>query len=490
MEQAGLKLPLSIHDVRDGDTTGIGDAKTTGSGVEPLLKRNLLFSTFASRFGFSCYYATLLLTVAKDKIVCNKNNPVEMSAKAACLSCSSRKRKCDRSYPVCGRCERYAVNPCEYPVLVCKLQLATVSPRWISSQMLMILSRLLLKCSYRATAIPAPPPSVASIAKTQKWHEQLLSDDLAHLDNAKESNFLLYLSDIITKHRQVLNGIVDSFLSSCQKWMPIFYEETFEQTSNQNQQQVRAQQSMLFLLAMCMITRPLVSGNDQPDALRECMYLITKRLFWDPSTIEKPTTVLMKAGLLLSVYEYGHGLLSASFMTISVCSSMAQVTKLGGVEYDYPGLPPFGTNPIKENDLKLWWSIKIHERSVRIHRQEKIFVLISVSTRRMISLKSGLTIRPLIINESEIMDNHCLRMEIEYVKPQLILDQHYVSFHLQARAAIWLDLVLDLVRSPVITTSSGRLRFEAVDQGLLQFLSVLFEFGMGVCCEAISISLK
>ncbi|OKL58732.1 hypothetical protein UA08_06321 [Talaromyces atroroseus] len=325
--------------------------------------------------------------------------------------------------------------------------------------------------------MPGPPPSVANISKAQKWQslnalydvsgpEQILSEDLVRLGNAKDSTFLLHLREIIARHRQVLDRITESFLSSCQKWMPIFYPEIVDQPD------AMARESMALLLSMCMVMRPLVSGNNQPDALREYLYLIAKRLFWDPATAEKPTTALMKAGLLISVYEYGHGLLNASFITLSVCSSMAQVTKLGGIVHECPILPPFGTHPIKENDLKLWWSIKIHEI--------------------MISLKSGLSIRPLIIDESEIMDNHRLKADIEYVKPQLILDQHYISFHLQARAAIWLDLVLGLVRSPVITTSTstGRLRFQAVDQGLLQFLSVLFGLGMGVCCEAISISLN
>lgn len=109
----------------------------------------------------------------------------------------------------------------------------------------------------------------------------------------------------------------------------------------------------------------------------------------------------------------------------------------------------------------------------------------------MISLKSGLPIKPLILHEPEdIMKNSRLKLEIQSIIPELAVDKHYVSFHLQARAAIWLDVVLDLVRSPKITTPAGRVRFRTVDKELLQFLTILFELGVGACCEAIAIALK
>ncbi|KAE8550225.1 hypothetical protein EYB25_006446 [Talaromyces marneffei] len=223
---------------------------------------------------------------------------------------------------------------------------------------------------------------------------------------------------------------------------------------------------------MCMLTRPLMSKghNNQPDALRESMYTTVKRLFWEPGTIHEAATTIIKAGLFLSIYEYGHGMLNPSYMTMNVCSSMAQIRQLGGV-HDSLGLPPFGAESSKQHDiLKLWWGLKIHER--------------------MISLENGYAIKPINIDEAELMNNDRLELELESAKSYLSIDSHYFAYHLQARAAIWLELVLRVVRDPNAITAAGRLRFQAVDRGLLRYLTIILGLGMGTCCEAIAIGLN
>uniref|UniRef100_A0A093V5K4 Uncharacterized protein n=1 Tax=Talaromyces marneffei PM1 TaxID=1077442 RepID=A0A093V5K4_TALMA len=167
---------------------------------------------------------------------------------------------------------------------------------------------------------------------------------------------------------------------------------------------------------MCMLTRPLMSKghNNQPDALRESMYTTVKRLFWEPGTIHEAATTIIKAGLFLSIYEYGHGMLNPSYMTM---------------------------NPIN-------------------------------------------------IDEAELMNNDRLELELESAKSYLSIDSHYFAYHLQARAAIWLELVLRVVRDPNAITAAGRLRFQAVDRGLLRYLTIILGLGMGTCCEAIAIGLN
>ncbi|PWY82111.1 hypothetical protein BO70DRAFT_259030, partial [Aspergillus heteromorphus CBS 117.55] len=217
---------------------------------------------------------------------------------------------------------------------------------------------------------------------------------------------------------------------------------------------------------MGMITRPLMRG-DEPDALREAMYEAVKTLFWDKDSVSRPSLSLIQAGLLLAVYEYGHGLLNASFVTIGVCSSMAQLSGLCN-----PGCPPLprtGSLVSEDEMLHTWWGILVHER--------------------MLSLKTNLPVRHLHI-PPQVMDNFTLEEEIRSLMPKVLLDPHYPSFYLQARAALWLDRVLQLVRSPTATSPEGRMRFQTLDRGLLHFLRILVQLGLGTCCEAISIGMK
>jgi hypothetical protein len=145
--------------------------------------------------------------------------------------------------------------------------------------------------------------------------------------------------------------------------MPIIQQDTFQEICENDKIQT-SRGPILLLFTMSMLTRPLMSKNqnNQPDALRESMYITVKRLFWEPATIHEATTTIIKAGLFLSIYEYGQSMLNPSYMTMNVCASMAQIRQLGGVR-DSLNLPPFGAETSKNHDiLKLWWGLKIHER--------------------------------------------------------------------------------------------------------------------------------
>lgn len=108
----------------------------------------------------------------------------------------------------------------------------------------------------------------------------------------------------------------------------------------------------------------------------------------------------------------------------------------------------------------------------------------------MISLKSGIYITPLAVYSPDWTENEFLEKELRDMVPQISLDIHYPCFYLQSRPAIWLDRVLDVVRSPSTSTPEGRIRLQNLDRGLLVFLRLLVQLGMGTCCEAIAIGLR
>ncbi|PWY93064.1 hypothetical protein BO94DRAFT_511988 [Aspergillus sclerotioniger CBS 115572] len=108
----------------------------------------------------------------------------------------------------------------------------------------------------------------------------------------------------------------------------------------------------------------------------------------------------------------------------------------------------------------------------------------------MISLTGRLPIRHLRTRDPGAMENASLEAELHTIMPKLAIDSHYPAFYLQAKAAIWLDRVLEIVQSPVVASEEGLSHFQAVDRGLVQFLRILVQLGMGTCCEAIAIALN
>jgi hypothetical protein len=100
----------------------------------------------------------------------------------------------------------------------------------------------------------------------------------------------------------------------------------------------------------------------------------------------------------------------------------------------------------------------------------------------MISLKNGAPIRRLSIMSEDKIGDTLFTLGLE--------DPSSIAFSSEARAAIFLDQVLDLIRSPTTNSPEGRLVFQAVDRSLLLFMKGLIEQYLGACCEAVSISIR
>ncbi|KAI9034863.1 uncharacterized protein KD926_005185 [Aspergillus affinis] len=357
-----------------------------------------------------------------------RTSSVELTS-TVCDSCRERKQKCDKRWPTCSRCER-----------------------------------LLLKCCYAVPTTargPWIPPDEGLLFQSLTTPEHALAQDLNRVPDWSMSS-LSHIASLVSKHRRQIEILAQEFLMSCQKWFPIVHRDTF---ANRYHPALShgARDSNTLLLAMGLVTRPFV------DKLREPIYNATKRLFWDPEAMASPTLHLIQAGLLLSVHEYGQGLLNASYLTISVCISMAYVVGIRPTQSP-PPFPVSGSWSPSEAGLRTWWAIAIHER--------------------MISLKSGFPTRPLQLCNMDILDNRDIDSEVQEIIRNVVSNPLYDHFVLQTRAAIWLDVVLELVQSSSTMSPEGRLHFQLVDRSLLVFLQSLVHLGLGYCCEAIAISLS
>jgi hypothetical protein len=115
-----------------------------------------------------------------------------------------------------------------------------------------------------------------------------------------------------------------------------------------------------------------------PDELRLTMYATLKKLFWEMVPLAQPTLCLIQTGIILSVYEYGQGMVNPSYITISACVGMAQVLGLCAVQP--PPYPQLGALNPQDEGLQTWWGIMIHER----------LVFLSIEKMKMLTCKFAL----------------------------------------------------------------------------------------------------
>ncbi|KAE9371718.1 hypothetical protein N431DRAFT_484197 [Stipitochalara longipes BDJ] len=354
-------------------------------------------------------------------------------ASISCFSCRERKQKCDKALPGCSRC-----------------------------------GRLLLKCHYPKPANPPSPPlsSTGSYGTLDSNGDEVINDTDALIQGlasaaSQSQAYHGQLFNLLHKHEQNFDEMVELFFSSYHKWVPIVHQDSFREYRNTTRTDISRGHTAL-VLSMCLLTRPFKDGDLQ-DSLRVALHKASRRLFWDPESMAQPTLPFIQSGVLLSSYEHGQGSSDAAYMTICTCLSMAQVLGLSKEPLSHekmqPPLPGIWTTQLE--GPRTWWAMLIHER--------------------MISLNNGALIRPL---NMRVPDN------FEVALGREINDPLSISFYYEVRAATFLDQVLDFIRNNTTTPSKNWLGFQALDRSLLNFLKSLIEQYLGSCCEAVAVGVS
>ncbi|KAJ5347776.1 uncharacterized protein N7506_001029 [Penicillium brevicompactum] len=124
------------------------------------------------------------------------------------------------------------------------------------------------------------------------------------------------------------------------------------------------------LLVLCVAL--LVSSTDSFDVLGpqgpnriedSTLYIATKSLMAQAQALCAPTTRLVQAGVLLSVYEYAHGYPEQAFVTIGSSARMAYAAQLRSTPASARNAPSQIDWTIEEEEINTWWGIRICERT-------------------------------------------------------------------------------------------------------------------------------
>lgn len=155
-----------------------------------------------------------------------------------------------------------------------------------------------------------------------------------------------------------IDDITSAYFQGVQGWIPIISRNLFHHEFVNSRTCWRAEFSLLLL------TMFLVTWQPPPEALDELetLHVITKMLFSQVQATCSPSTRLVQAGLLISVFEYARGLGKPSFLSIGLCARMAITI----------GLHRRGDNEIaytnneseyqRDQEKNVWWGILIYER--------------------------------------------------------------------------------------------------------------------------------
>ncbi|KAI8675773.1 Fungal-trans domain-containing protein [Fusarium keratoplasticum] len=267
---------------------------------------------------------------------------VDQSSRLACASCRSQKRKCTRELPSCHLCRKNG-RPCVYPGNQATgggHQHRVSTPSQNTFPALFFLDSFTFK--QRGSTISSPPAS------------------------ALPQEFL----QMIGKTPEQLAYVVDSFFAMIHPVFPIVSKRTlYQQISSEGHHSPD-----IILLLQCMeILLPnrdeaVIDHRAQYRKAKQCLHLVE-----DQGIISMR---VLQAALLLSLYEAGHAIFPAAFLSIGHCARIGHAIGIHdrrGVSQMFPSTMSWTAT---EEIRRTWWGVIILDRFINIGLPDRPFASI------------------------------------------------------------------------------------------------------------------
>ncbi|KAH8126217.1 hypothetical protein LI328DRAFT_132004 [Trichoderma asperelloides] len=273
-------------------------------------------------------------------------------AQKACKFCRSRKKKCDKALPRCGFCARRN-RLCEYE----KPNAAANTHSTITSPAEREWSSLLLD-QERLHAHAVDLPTIL-----------FLDPDLLRLGQVETLHTVQAIPQIVLQFLGGLDGIrltADKFFGHIHQWMPFISKKRFYDLYMQPSFHSRPDVALL-LLALKLITTLPLPHLPNP---RTALYHTLKHFYLE---VESSLSLLvLQAGILVALYELGHGIYPAAFLSIGRCGRYAHALGIN-TSQTVPATRVLTLVEVEER-RRVWWAIVILDRFVSIGCPGRPFV--------------------------------------------------------------------------------------------------------------------
>ncbi|KAM0248825.1 hypothetical protein ACHAQJ_009311 [Trichoderma viride] len=278
----------------------------------------------------------------------------------ACVSCSERKRKCDRVLPQCGLCFR-AGRECGYLLSLPeaghqqRAQLSDSSP-------------LFSKPTGSQQSQSSPDSSLsssASRAKPSNFPVALFLDSILFTHCGTALPFPSQLpSTVLLSHigdAEESRRIASRYFDTLHPPLAFISKTRFYGVLLSSPSELRSDVALLVLCMKLIMSEP-GHTNVRPDATE--LYWIAKEHMVEIELSRALTICVLQSALLIALYEIGHGIYPSAYLTVGLCARYG--TALGlGQELSIFEIAP-GRWIEQEERNRAWWAVLILDRHVHI----------------------------------------------------------------------------------------------------------------------------
>jgi hypothetical protein len=162
------------------------------------------------------------------------------------------------------------------------------------------------------------------------------------------SRIIDYLDDVI-----LFKALITEYFKNVHYWMPVISRIRLHNLLSKRPLHQQEPDSILLLLSIKLILSIPDEGKNASE-----VYTITKHFFFLAEAAGCLTLQMVQAGIIIALYELGHGIYPAAFSTISTCARFG--TALGLDELSAADLAGAGG----EEKIRVWWGVLIVDQYV------------------------------------------------------------------------------------------------------------------------------
>ncbi|KAF2704988.1 putative fungal-specific transcription factor [Pleomassaria siparia CBS 279.74] len=263
-------------------------------------------------------------------------------AQQVCISCKAQKRRCNKALPRCSYCTRR---------------------NW--------------SCKYH----PSDEIRTSTLASEHVWDIVPVPNEIADIQSLDFPS-MLFLDPNLLQHGQIeiprptppvpahvlqllgdLNQVhitADKFFEFTHAWMPFISKKRFYDIHLKPSYQSRPDVVLLFLSLKLITTLPPTSPRNP----RTSLYHAVKHYYLEVEGSSTFSIPVLQAGILLALYELGHAIYPAAYLSIGACARYAHALGING---SGTMVTTRVTTLVEvEERRRVWWVIVIIDRFVNI----------------------------------------------------------------------------------------------------------------------------
>ncbi|KAL2832766.1 fungal-specific transcription factor domain-containing protein [Aspergillus pseudoustus] len=265
-------------------------------------------------------------------------------ASQVCKSCKDRKRRCDKALPKCSLSVPADQSSPAAPESYCEDGMGI--PHQSSSD--------------RAAVQPITLSTVQFLDPTLLQHGPLE----LHRPNIEIRSVLLEVLGGIDKIR----ATADRFFTNIHPWMPFISKQRFYSQHLSAEPHFGAE---LIILSVAVRLITMYS----PENPRHGLYPLAKYHYFRIEGSTAPSILILQANILIALYELGHGIYPAAYLTIGACARYMYALGINGTRSrsaDMNMPRPVSLVEVEERK-RVWWAVVILDRFVSIASPSRPF---------------------------------------------------------------------------------------------------------------------